>query len=195
MVKIYNSTYIYNQAWHNVVNVWWSKYPNSKSCHVQQVDTIHRKLDKESGELITRRLITTKPSNIPSWLSTLGMPSRFHVLEESIIDPKNNKMTIQSINFTGLNMARIQEKCIISQDKLYKNRTEFHKEIKIFASGCNCVFVQNAIENFSYQTAAQSSESGRNLMEYLLDNHNRNFPRNEQLLQWRLRMVKLMMRL
>lgn len=90
-----------------MTNAWWQKYPNLHSLHMSEVDTIDRKLDPSTGELITRRLITAhmKP---PSWLKAVGWPESVYVLEETRVNPKSKDMTLKSVNVTGNNLCEIQ---------------------------------------------------------------------------------------
>ena len=60
MVRLFINTHIFELPWISVTQAWISKYPNTHSLQVEQVDTISRAFD-EDGVLIIRRLISVSP--------------------------------------------------------------------------------------------------------------------------------------
>ena len=74
---------------------------------MESVDTIDRRINASTGELITRRLITCgmKP---PAWLAAVGFPEHCYVLEETRVNPKTKDMALKSVNVTGNSLIEIQ---------------------------------------------------------------------------------------
>jgi hypothetical protein len=64
-MKLYKSVHTYNYPWSLVSAANWQKYPNEHCPHVYAVDVLDRRVDPETGILVTERLITVK-QNVPT---------------------------------------------------------------------------------------------------------------------------------
>jgi hypothetical protein len=64
-MKLFKSVHIYDYPWSLVSAANWQKYPNEHCPHVQAVDVLDRRIDPETGILVTERLITVK-QNVPT---------------------------------------------------------------------------------------------------------------------------------
>jgi hypothetical protein len=60
------SSHIFDYEWDLVSAAQWQKYPNANSSHIQHVDVLDRRVDPETGILITERLLTVK-HNVPTF--------------------------------------------------------------------------------------------------------------------------------
>jgi hypothetical protein len=63
-MKLFKSVHTYDYPWSLVSAANWQKYPNEHCSHVHAVDVLDRRVDPETGILITERLITVK-QNVP----------------------------------------------------------------------------------------------------------------------------------
>lgn len=70
---------------------------NIKTCskHVLSEDTVQREV--KSGRLFTKRLLS-KTNNIPKWAERFITAKHVHIIEESIVDPKNKMLITYTRN-------------------------------------------------------------------------------------------------
>ena len=116
-----------NCSWKTAVSAFWVKYPNQYSQHVLSEDVLDRKLIS-NGQLYTRRLLT-KTNHLPSWghiVFKSHMKNTVDIIEESIIDPSRQLMTIYTWNTTYKHMMDVQEKMTITPSS--GDRTEVLRE-------------------------------------------------------------------
>ena len=149
----------------SVTNAWWQKYPNPHSLQVTNVDTIDRKLDNKSGELITRRLISAhlKP---PYWLEAIGFPNYCYVLEETRVNPLTKNMILKSVNVTGSDLLQIQETCKYSCIDDNKCLYDQSAEITAFVP-----LLHGPIESYSLGIHSEKATNGLKAMEELCDKY------------------------
>nr|XP_002131214.1 PRELI domain-containing protein 1, mitochondrial-like [Ciona intestinalis] len=104
-----------SNSWSDVVSGFWKKYPNPYSTHVLTEDVLERKL-LANGRLYTRRLLS-KTNPLPAWGSMVfksNMKSMVHIVEESVVDPAEQKMTVYTWNTSYVNMMDVQERLTIA---------------------------------------------------------------------------------
>ncbi|EDV26446.1 uncharacterized protein TRIADDRAFT_22236 [Trichoplax adhaerens] len=106
MAKFYSSSNVYNFDWDQVSAIYWKKYPNPYSPHVLTEDVIERSV------VVDRKLITTrllkKTNKLPRWGEKV---SSAYIVEESIVDPVNKKLTTYTRNITLTKWLLLEEKC------------------------------------------------------------------------------------
>jgi hypothetical protein len=64
-MKLFKSVHTYDYPWSLVSAANWQKYPNEHCSHVYAVDVLDRRVEPDTGVLITERLITVK-QNVPT---------------------------------------------------------------------------------------------------------------------------------
>jgi hypothetical protein len=57
MVKVFTSHHTYTHTWEDVTYGLLRKYPNPLSSHVLACDTIARRVDPQTGTLVSQRLL------------------------------------------------------------------------------------------------------------------------------------------
>jgi len=165
MVKFFINLYVFKFPWESVTSAWWQKYPNPHSFQVEEVDTIDRKLDKKTGSLIIRRLISASlPA--PQWCKALGFSNQCYVLEETTVNPKSKEMTLKSINVTGSDLLTIQETCKYTQHPQDSNWTQYHQEAEITSF---VPMFTTAVENYGLSVHSEKAMKGLTAMEELCD--------------------------
>lgn len=65
------------------------------SKHVLTEDTIHREI--RGGRLFTKRLLS-KTNSIPKWAERFITTRHVHIVEESVVDPKNKLLITYTRN-------------------------------------------------------------------------------------------------
>lgn len=70
-------------------------YIKSCSKHVLSEDTVQREV--KSGRLFTKRLLS-KTNSIPKWAERFITAKHVHIIEESIVDPKNKMLITYTRN-------------------------------------------------------------------------------------------------
>lgn len=165
MVKFFTNFYIFKFPWESVTNAWWQKYPNPHSLQVEEVDTIDRKLDEKTGNLITRRLISGSLPT-PQWLKKLGFPNHCYVLEETTINPKSKEMTLRSMNVTGSDLLVIQETCKYLQHEQNPSWTQYKQEAEITSF---VPMFKTAVENYGLSVHSEKAMKGLTAMEELCE--------------------------
>lgn len=110
-------TNLLNCSWPTAVCAFWLKYPNSYSKHVLSEDVLDRQITP-GGQLYTRRLLT-KTNSLPRWGSAIfrNMKKVVYILEESIVDVKQEKMKVYTWNTSYKTMMDVQEKITITPDE------------------------------------------------------------------------------
>eukprot|EP01084_Bolivina_argentea_P276363 471552_1 len=187
MVKWFLNRHTFELPWESVTNAWWQKYPNPHSLQVTQVDTIDRKLDSSTGELITRRLISAN-LRPPQWMVTIGFPSYCYVLEETKVNPITKHMTLKSVNVTGSELLQIQETCEYKSVSTNKCLYEQSAAITSFVP-----LVHSAIESYSLGIHSGNAIKGLKAMEDLCEKYVKIGQEGfSQVLEWRLDTILLM---
>ncbi|ODV59547.1 Ups2p [Ascoidea rubescens DSM 1968] len=160
-MKIFESQQSFNYSWNLVSFANWKKYPNNKSAHVVAVDVLRREVDPQTGILRTERLITCQ-QQIPSWLLVLvGGKDKSYVREISEIDPKNQKLTMRSINLTMNKVLSVYETVIYKPDPIQPlTKTIFLQEAQITAYA-SFKKLCNKIEDWSVERFDSNSKLGK----------------------------------
>jgi hypothetical protein len=141
----------------------WKKYPSPARPDVLSVDILRRDFDPETGVLRTRRLLTMK-MNLPLWLEKIAGDnvSRTYFLEDAVIDPRNNTMTLVGRNISFKNLIEVEETCIYTPHKNNNNWTFFEQNAKVTAFPWG---VARKIEEFFCNSFTKNALKGREIME------------------------------
>jgi len=160
-----NST-AFQFTWDQVAYAFWLRYPNPYSNHVLTEDTICRQV-REDGKLYSKRLITKQSSTkLPGWCSYF-MPTtrRTVIVEESIVDPKDQSVITYTRNI-GLNhIALLEEKCIYQTNLDDRASTMVHRHC--FVSSGVRGFAQ-AIQSFLVERFKKNAAKTTKGLEYVL---------------------------
>lgn len=166
MVCIFKNTHTYLYPWNVVTTAFWLKYPNILNPNVIEVDTYDRYIDKQ-GCLRSYRLITCQNSLLPNFMTTLGVPSRIFIAEESIVDPKNKSMIIKSKNVSGTSFMTVEETCIYEKHDKNKDWTSYRQTAHITTS---VPLFREQIEQHCVDHLSKTSNNGLEIIEKICKN-------------------------
>ncbi|GAB5588541.1 Phospholipid metabolism protein [Umbelopsis nana] len=159
-MKLFKSVHTYDYPWSLVSAANWQKYPNEHCSHVHAVDVLDRKVDPETGVLITERLITVK-QNVPTIiLKLMGTGYTQYVREISFIDPKQKTLTMDSINLTLSNYMSVAESIKYEEHPTEPAKTQFTQQAAISA-GTKLARWASLVEDFSAKRFQQNADIGR----------------------------------
>ncbi|XP_066527648.1 PRELI domain-containing protein 1, mitochondrial-like [Hoplias malabaricus] len=108
----FNETEI-RSAWEHVLAAFWQRYPNPYSTHVLTEDVVFREVTADNC-LLSRRLLT-KTNRLPRWAERIfpGNLSRsVYIVEDSIVDPKNRRLTTLTWNLNHSKLMMVVERCV-----------------------------------------------------------------------------------
>ena len=167
MVIEWCKEHMFASPWKSVTGAWFFKYPNKHSKQVSSADVIDRSMDKNTGELRIRRLITTR-YNTPLWLQRIGFPTTCNVLDEVIINPMTQHMRYNSVNISGSQYIKVKETC----DYKPKNNGEYTQYNQKIRVDCNQImtlpsFLINKIESTIVNILSDASKKGIESMNEL----------------------------
>lgn len=121
---------VFNFTWHEVVCGFWKRYPNAYAKHVLSEDVLEREIRKD-GTLRTLRIIA-KTNPLPRWgglVFNKNLKKVCHVMEESIVNPVSNEMTVYTWNLSYRHMMDVQEKMTLTVDhSSTNNATSFFRQ-------------------------------------------------------------------
>eukprot|EP00002_Diphylleia_rotans_P004854 TRINITY_DN1375_c0_g1_i3.p1 TRINITY_DN1375_c0_g1~~TRINITY_DN1375_c0_g1_i3.p1 ORF type:complete len:130 (-),score=30.06 TRINITY_DN1375_c0_g1_i3:56-445(-) len=100
------------------------------SPHVVSVDIVDRKIDTQSGKLLSERVMTTS-MGVPSWMQRLSGGNVCFIKEKSEVDPKNKEMTLSTINVSFNSFLQVQETCSYSVHPENSSWTIFRQKVEI----------------------------------------------------------------
>jgi hypothetical protein len=114
-------SYTFRQPWRVVARAYLAKYPHPKLSHVESVDTLERYVDQDGNLVSTRILI----SSFMKFSSVAG-------LEQSVVDPKAQSITLFTRNLSYTSYSLSKEWC--SYIAKEENYTEYILRAKVKAS-------------------------------------------------------------
>uniref|UniRef100_K9IGY4 PRELI/MSF1 domain-containing protein n=1 Tax=Desmodus rotundus TaxID=9430 RepID=K9IGY4_DESRO len=108
MVKYFLGQSVLRSSWDQVFAAFWQRYPNPYSKHVLTEDIVHREVTPDQ-KLLSRRLLT-KTNRMPRWAERLfpaNVAHSVYILEDSIVDPRNQTMTTFTWNINHARLMRL----------------------------------------------------------------------------------------
>ena len=145
----------------------WLRYPNPYSNHVISEDTMTRKVTQDK-KLYSQRLLT-KTSKIPKWAEWFMGKSAYSicVVEESIVDPKEQTITTYSRNIGLQTIMTVEEKCVYKRSMENKNWTVCERQAWVNSSmGYGMSY---AIQAFGIERFRQSASKTVKGFEHVLN--------------------------
>eukprot|EP00008_Paramoeba_atlantica_P005686 CAMPEP_0201475238 /NCGR_PEP_ID=MMETSP0151_2-20130828/691_1 /ASSEMBLY_ACC=CAM_ASM_000257 /TAXON_ID=200890 /ORGANISM="Paramoeba atlantica, Strain 621/1 / CCAP 1560/9" /LENGTH=194 /DNA_ID=CAMNT_0047855277 /DNA_START=172 /DNA_END=756 /DNA_ORIENTATION=- len=139
----------------------WRKYPNPDRPDILSVDIIDRKFDPETGVLTATRLVTSDP-RLPSWLTPFWSKCVLYCVEESIVDPRKQTMTLRSRNITGSSVLELEEVCTYHPSPENGETTLFRQDVNISS---HLFGLSDKMESWSMENFKKNALKGRVIME------------------------------
>ncbi|KAI8879890.1 MSF1-domain-containing protein [Backusella circina FSU 941] len=154
------SSHVFDYEWNLVSAAQWQKYPNDHSAHIQHVDVLDRRVDPETGILITERLLTVK-HNVPKFfLKILGTGETQFVREVSTIDPKKKSFVLVSENLSLCNFMKCEEEISYTALPGYPEKTQFTQKATMTVNKFLSRW-ESLIEDFTVKRFNQNAQIGR----------------------------------
>ncbi|RKP06580.1 PRELI-like family-domain-containing protein [Thamnocephalis sphaerospora] len=108
MVKFFQHAFRFDHSWEEVTLAFFLRYPNPHARHVLAADILEQHVDPATGNLHTTRLLLKK-GVIPKWGNKIVKNNEAYILEESVVDPKQQQMTARTRNVTHKRLMYIEE--------------------------------------------------------------------------------------
>jgi len=164
-MKLWTKEHIFSHPWKNVTEAAWKKYPNEHNTNVTAIDVLDRKLT-EDGQLYTTRIFGSN-WNFPALLATvLGLPDQCYAVEHSIVDLKEEKMTLKMVNYTFLGILAVEETLVYQKNKNNPNETKLTQDAKISVQG---ISFSGYFEDLVVSNYDVNSVKGRTAIEQVVN--------------------------
>jgi len=164
-MKLWTKEHIFSHPWKNVTEAAWKKYPNEHNTNVTAIDVLDRKLT-EDGQLYTTRIFGSN-WNFPTLLATvLGLPDQCYAVEHSIVDLKEEKMTLKMVNYTFLGILAVEETLVYQKNKNNPNETKLTQDAKISVQG---ISFSGYFEDLVVSNYDVNSVKGRTAIEQVVN--------------------------
>ncbi|KAJ8382992.1 hypothetical protein SKAU_G00037700 [Synaphobranchus kaupii] len=168
MVKYFVSETDIKNAWDHVFSAFWLRYPNPFSNHVLTEDVVYREVTADH-RLLSRRLLT-KTNRLPRWAERVfptNLSRSVYIVEDSIVDPTNNKMLTFTWNLNHATLMTVEERCWYQQNQDRPSWTQLRREAWI-SSG---VFgFSRPIQEFGLARFKSNQTKAMKGLEYALSN-------------------------
>jgi len=164
-MKYWSTEHIFNYPWKNVTEAAWKKYPNEQNTNVLTLDVFDRKCSSE-GVLSSTRIFGSK-MNLPRFITALlGMPEVCYAVEHSVVDLKNEKMTLKTLNYTFWGMLACHETLIYEPNGINASETKLTQSAQISING---IQFSNYFEGVIANGFESTSKRGRSALQQVLD--------------------------
>jgi len=114
MVRYCEQETTFHHPWHEVVQAFWSRYPNPHSGHVLTEDTVQRQLAAD-GCLRSKRVVT-KTNRMPRWGERFLAARTVAVLEESACEPARRRLVTLTHNLGHTHLMTVTERVEYTAD-------------------------------------------------------------------------------
>lgn len=152
-------------SWADVTMAFWQKYPNPHSKHVVSDDVIHRYVDPQTKCLHTTRLLK-KIGKKPKWMNRFIGESPAFIVEESIVDPRNQTLTTYTKNITLTTFMTVEEKCVYNADATNAQRTNCSTQARVTSS---LFSVGHVVEKFGLDRFKAHSSQAKLALAHVLE--------------------------
>lgn len=157
-------SHTFEHSWRDISLASWKKYPCDKRKDVVQLDLLEREFDPETGILKTTRLCQAK-SLAPMWVNKLlGTPKWVFFIEHAEIDPRNNRMVLQSRNLTWSSWISMKEQCLYTPHPKRADWTDLEQTATVAVSSLSFP-IASRLEKYLTSTFNSNAERGREVME------------------------------
>ncbi|KAK5865820.1 hypothetical protein PBY51_020060 [Eleginops maclovinus] len=168
MVKYFCNSADIRSAWDHVVSAFWQRYPNPFSTHVLTEDVVYREVTADH-RLLSRRLLM-KTNRLPRWAERVfpsGMSRCVYIIEDSIVDPINRKLTTYTWNLNHTTLMSVEERCIFQDSVEQPSSTQMKREAWITS---NVYGFSRPIQEFGLARFKSNQVKAMKGLEYALSN-------------------------
>ncbi|SBT80173.1 MSF1-like protein, putative [Plasmodium malariae] len=161
-MKLFEQEHKYQYDWDTVTSAFWLKYPNSVQKHIKNIDIIGRSIDTNEKTLKLKRIIHLQ-YYIPNIFKNLfNIDGKGLALEEIIINLREKKLTVNTVNYTLNPLINISEECVYFQKDNDVNQTYYKQVTTLNIKGLG--YMKNLVENTIINTIKEKSKQGINIM-------------------------------
>jgi len=164
-MKLWSTEHIFSHPFKKVTEAAWRKYPNEQNTNVVAIDVLDRNVTSE-GKIHTTRIFGSH-WHLPQLITALlGMPEMCYAVEHSEVDLKNEKMTLNMINYTFWGILAVEETLVYEPNKENINETLLTQSAIISINGIqfSSYFEGVLVNNFE-----STSQKGRSALEQVLN--------------------------
>ncbi|ETV98876.1 hypothetical protein, variant [Aphanomyces invadans] len=166
MGRVQRSEHVFAYPWEVVSAAFWRKYPHPMLPHVEKMEVISRFLD-EQGCLHTARLGKCTPANVPSWVTRVLGTHYSYVYEESVCDPVDKTLRLQSANLSFRSLAVVDEICSYSAPPRLSSSAPTTLYTQTSRVRAFFPFVSRAFEEYWVERGTEAAHQGISAMEDL----------------------------
>uniref|UniRef100_A0A2I3HW87 PRELI/MSF1 domain-containing protein n=1 Tax=Nomascus leucogenys TaxID=61853 RepID=A0A2I3HW87_NOMLE len=131
MVKYFLGQSVLRSSWDQVFAAFWQQYPNPCGKHILTEDIVHR-------EVTPDQKLLSRPTGCPAGPSDCFLPMLLtrctYILEDSIVDPQNQTMTIFTWNINYARPMVVEERCVDCVNSDNSGWTEIRREAWVSSS-------------------------------------------------------------
>ncbi|CAD7690462.1 unnamed protein product [Nyctereutes procyonoides] len=132
--------------WDQVFTAFWQWYPNLYSKHVLMENIVHWEVTPDqkilSWHLLTK---TNRMPRLGDRLFPANVAHSMYILEDSIVDPRNQTMTTFTWNINHTQPMAVEERCVYCVNSDNTGWTKIHQEAWV-SSSLFCV--SRAVQEF-----------------------------------------------
>ncbi|OMJ29730.1 Protein ups1-like protein [Smittium culicis] len=169
MVKFYSNNFTFDFDWNTVTFAYLNRYPNPFASHVFSSDTLGHKFDPVTGDLHISKLYK-KTNSTPYWARHFVKNSIAYILEEIVINKKNNTLTTKQRNITHTRLLVVEDSLSIVPHHDLNNPTSTtlcNSEGRLFSNfGYG---IGSRIERFSFKRISDNLSKSRKGLAYSID--------------------------
>lgn len=142
--------------------------------HVTNVDYLSRRIDPQTGNLYTERILSCKQNAPEFLLKMVGGQNSSIVYERSVVDLEGRRLVLKSSNLTFAHLLTVEETCtyeavnVPTPDSLqFEDCTKFTQTANIRSfSAWN--YLRDTLEDFSISRFQVNAQKGRAALENVL---------------------------
>uniref|UniRef100_U5EVP0 Putative member of the intramitochondrial sorting protein family n=1 Tax=Corethrella appendiculata TaxID=1370023 RepID=U5EVP0_9DIPT len=162
-MKIWTSEHIFNHPWETVAQAAWRKYPNPINTAVIGTDVVERRV--VDGVLHTHRLVSSK-WYFPNWAQKLiGTAKVCYASEKSTVDPREQVMTLKTINLTFCSYVSVDETLSYVPHPTDPTKTLLKQEATVNVEG---VPLSRYMEDILTKNISFNAGKGRQGLEWVI---------------------------
>jgi PRELI-like family len=173
-MRLFSTEHTFSHEWESVTAANWKKYPNEITPHVIHVDYLSRHLDATKCQLHTERLLTCRQSVPALFLRLFGMDTVAYVYEKSVVDLNAKRLDLHTVNLTGSQLMRVEERCVYAPHPVMHRQTLFQQNVQMTTGAIWSTNLKEKLEDFCISRFQLNANRGRQALEHVLQCLNEN---------------------
>ncbi|XP_063220738.1 PRELI domain-containing protein 1, mitochondrial [Bacillus rossius redtenbacheri] len=108
-MRYFEMSSVFHYPWEQVAEAFWKRYPNPESTHVLSEDTVFREV---RGHQLFSKRVFTKTNRVPKWGERFVSAHTVKILEESVVDPREQVLVTYTRNLGYVRVMSVVEKVV-----------------------------------------------------------------------------------